>query len=167
MGPELSSGDPSTASVLLLMNNPGFDPATSDPSEHTLEFPGWPLAGLHPDAPPSLRQWYMRPFGELVRRYGAQYVAQRVALVQLCPWASESFDSGLVLPSRAHQIELARAAGERGAALVIGRSISIWSAALEGLPLHFARNPRNPALSPGGLSPDGWQAVQSAMERPL
>jgi hypothetical protein len=164
MGPELSAGDPTTASVVLLMNNPGFDRATSDPAEHTLAFDGWPLAGLHPDAPESLRDWYKRPFGELIRRYGAEYVSNRVAIVQLNPWASECFDSGLVLPSRDRQFELARSAARRGAVVVVGRSFRIWRDALPELPHHYSRNVRNPSLTAGCLSSEAWFTVQEAMK---
>lgn len=156
MGPELSAGDATKARLILLMNNPG---SASSPAEHTLAFDGWPLAGLHPTAPQALRDWYMRPFGLLIRERGAQWVSQSVAIIQMSPWASEAFDSGLVLPSRTHQFELARAAARRGAVMVSGRSHQLWRTALDGFVVHQAINVRNPTITPAGLTPDGWAAV--------
>lgn len=164
MDPAPYDGDPFTARVVLLMNNPGFNPLTSTPEDHRLSFDGWPLAGLHPDAPETFRTWYSRPLGSLIRAYGAQYVSQRVALLQLNPWASQSFDSRLMLPSRTYQTSLAILAAKRGAVMVVGRSFETWGHALAGLPLHYVRNRLNPTLSPGGLQPAGWAAVKAAME---
>lgn len=159
MGPAPHDGDPTTAKIILLLNNPRYDPKTSNPKEHCLAFDGWPLAGLHPDAPKSFRDWYSRPFGHLIHARGASWVSNSVAILQVNPWASESFDAGLLLPSRKVQFGLARDAGKRGAVLISGRSHCIWAEALDGQKVHRARNVRNPTVSPKGLEPDGWDAV--------
>jgi hypothetical protein len=158
MGAAPYDGDPHTAAVMLLMNNPVFTPDVSTPTDHLLAYDGWPLAGLHPDAPAAFRAWYRRPLGRLIDAYGAQHVSQRVCLLQLCPWASQSFDLGLVLPSRVHQIELARSAVRRGAVVIVGRSFGVWPA---GLPR--VRNRLNPRLSPHGLDEYTWSRVEAAL----
>jgi hypothetical protein len=161
LGPAPFDGNPFTAGVLLLMNNPGYDAETSTPDDHRLCFDGWPLAGLHPDAPKVFRDWYRRPLGHLIDLYGAQKVSRNVSIVQINPWASAGFDLGLLLPSRAYQFDLVRHAGERGAVIVIGRSVGTWAAVAPRA--HLAKSVRNPRLSPNGLSPAGWAAVDAAM----
>jgi hypothetical protein len=158
MGAAPYDGDPYTARVMLLMNNPVYKPGVSTPKDHLLAYGGWPLAGLHPDAPAAFRAWYRRPLGRLIDAYGAQHVSQRVCLLQLCPWASELFDPAFVLPSRAHQIELARSAVQRGAVVIAGRSFDAWPA---GLP--HVRNRRNPTLTPNGLDKCTWDRVEKAL----
>lgn len=152
-------GDPHLAKIILLMNNPGFEPKVSKPEDHLLEFDGWPLAGLHPDAPVEFRNWYNRPLGKLIASYGAQRVSQYVCILQLCPWASEKFDASLVLPSRAEQVRLAIAGSQRGAVVIVGRSFGCWPSELPRV-----RNRRNPTLAPGGLDENIWKLVQRAME---
>jgi len=164
MGPAPYDGDPSSAAVVLLMNNPGYD-ASSVPQDHTLQFDGWPLAGLHPSVREGFRSWYSRPLGELIRIYGAQCVAQRVAIVQVNPWASMRFDSGLELPSRQWQVEIARKAIGRGAVVVVGRSAPFWQSVLGSAPnLFTARNPLNPTLTRSGVGETAYAAIQSAFE---
>lgn len=158
MAPAPFDGDPFGASVVLLLNNPTYVPGVSTPADHLLAYKGWPLAGLHPDAPPAFRAWYQRPLGYLIRSFGAQHVSQRVCLLQLCPWASQSFDPELVLPSRAHQVELAKSAVRRGAVVIVGRSFGSWPA---GLPR--VRNRLNPTLTSNGLDKVTWERVIAAM----
>lgn len=83
---------------VLLLNNPTYTP-DSVPEDHKLKFEDWPLAGLHPSVREGFRQWYSRPLGFLIRKFGAKSVSQRVAIVQIVPWASRSFDLACVLPS--------------------------------------------------------------------
>ena len=158
MGAAPYDGDPHTARVILLLNNPVYTPGVSKPTDHLLAYAGWPLAGLHPDAPPAFRLWYQRPLGRLISDYGAQHVSKRVCLLQLCPWASQAFDLALVLPSRSHQIELAHAAVQRGAVVIAGRSFGAWPA---GLPR--VRNRLNPTLTPNGLDEGTWNRVEKAL----
>lgn len=158
MGVAPYDGDPHTARVILLMNNPVYTPGVSTPTDHLLAYDGWPLAGLHPDAPNAFRMWYRRPLGRLIDAYGGQKVSQRVCLLQLCPWASQSFDSALVLPSRAHQIELARSAVQRGAVVIAGRSFDAWPAGVSRV-----RNRLNPTLTPNGLDECTWDRVEKAL----
>lgn len=154
MGPSPFDGDPQTARIFLLLNNPGFDPETSRQEDHALKFEGWPLAGLHPDVRPEFGDWYKRPLGELIERYGKQRVSQTVCILQLNPWASMEFDGDLRLPSLEYQLSLANAAIKRGVVVIVGRSFEIWP---QGLPL--VKNRLNPTISPGNLDAATWQRV--------
>lgn len=165
MNPAPFDGDPFKAAVVLLMNNPTYGP-NSSPTDHLLHFDGWPLAGLHPDAPQWFRDWYKRPLGYLINEFGPQYVSQRVAIVQINPWASVSFDSGCILPSRQQQVACARQAVQRGAVVIIGRSIRFWREQLGGAAnIYVTKGRLNPTLSVGGLSTDAFSAVMSGMRR--
>ena len=164
MGPAPFDGDPDSASIVLLMNNPGFYKG-SVPEDHSLEVPGWPLAGLAPQARAGFRDWYLRPLGTLIEKYGAQLVANTVAIVQRCAWASTSFDPDLKLPSTEFQNAVALQALRRGAVVVVGRSHRYWTEVLGGdSRLIYARNVRNPTLSEGGLGTVGWEHVRAALQ---
>ena len=151
MGAAPFDGDPFAAKVVLLLNNPTYTP-DSVPEDHKLKFEDWPLDGLHPSVREGFRQWYSRPLGFLIRKFGAKSVSQRVAIVQIVPWASRSFDLACVLPSRERQVKIAKEAVQRGSIVIIGRSIPFWSGRLgEAGNIYKATNVRNPAISPSGL----------------
>ncbi|NSX16687.1 hypothetical protein HTY52_21605 [Cupriavidus taiwanensis] len=164
IGPHPFDGDPCTARVLLLLSNPGHD-ETSTPADHAFERDGWPFSSLHPEATPGMRSWSLPKVRDLVAAFGAQRVSQRVALVQVHPWASAAFDDRLRLPSMAGQVELVRAAIERGAVVVIGRNARYWRAALGdmGDALPACRNARNPTLNAGNLPPGIYEALRAAL----
>lgn len=168
MGPAPFDGDPFAATVVMLLNNPMFVVGESIPSDHTLHFDGWPLAGLHPSVRPGFRRWYDRPFGPLIRRHGAQRISQRVAIVQLNPWASIAFDGNCNLPSRDTQVAIARQAVGRGAIVIIGRSAKYWRSQLDHAPnILTAVSARNPVISPGGLgmTPEAFDRLISSVLR--
>ena len=163
MTPAPFDGDPSKAKVVLLLNNPTFG-LNSSPQDHLLHFEGWPLAGLHPRAPRAFRDWYNRPLGFLINKFGPQHVSQTVAIVQINPWASESFDLNCNLPSRRQQVDIARQVVQRGAVTIIGRSVQFWKEQLGGAEnIYVAKNCRNPTLSPGGLTQEAFDTVMSAL----
>jgi hypothetical protein len=164
MGPAPFDGDPYSASIVLLMNNPGFYEG-SVPEDHSLVVPGWPLAGLAPQARAGFQKWYRRPLGTLIKKYGEKVVANKVAIVQRCAWASTSFDGDLKLPSTEFQNEVALQALRRGAVVVVGRSHRYWTGVLAGdSRLLYAKNPRNPTLTEGGLGSVGWEQIRTALQ---
>jgi hypothetical protein len=163
MTPAPYDGDPFSAKVVLLMNNPGYGYGNSVPEDHTLKIPGWPLVGLSEMARPEFRDWYKRPFGYLIDQFGALFVSNNVAIIQINPWASESFDISLVLPSRQHQVAIAKQALNRGALLIAGRSHKFWRESL-GDKIYYARNPRNPTLSEGGLPVEAFELLIKALK---
>jgi hypothetical protein len=154
MGPAPYDGDPDSAKIVLLLNNPTF---TSDsvPEDHTYKFDGWPLAGLHPSVREKFRKWYYDgPLNYLlkVKKYPAKLVSQRVAIIQVSPWASQKFDLAFELPSRQAQVAIARQALERGAILIVGRSVKFWRSALDNPSnIYVAVPPINPRISPSQL----------------
>lgn len=151
MGPAPFDGDPYTANIVLLLNNPGYT-ADSTPLDHNLQFDGWPLAGLHPSVRQGFQQWYYRPFGHLIQTYGAQQISQRVAIIQIIPWASRAFDSNCNLPSRDIQVDIARQAVDRGALVIVGRSVKFWKSRLgSATNIYSTCSALNPTISPRGL----------------
>jgi hypothetical protein len=106
-------------------NNPMFTD-DSVPEDHQLYFDGWPLAGLHPSVRAGFREWYNGPSRNLLQKLGPHEVSRRVAIVQVKPWASRRFDRRRSLPSRDLQVAIVRRAANRGALVVIGRSIRFW-----------------------------------------
>ncbi|WP_442755158.1 hypothetical protein ACNHKD_00405 [Methylocystis sp. JAN1] len=151
MGAAPYDGDPFAAQIVLLLNNPTFT-IDSVPEDHRLKFDGWPLAGLHPCVREGFRDWYNRPLGYLIKRFGAQSVSQRIAILQIIPWASKSFDIRCELPSRERQVAIATEAVNRGAIVIIGRSTSFWRSKLgQADNIYTAKNARNPTITPKGL----------------
>lgn len=61
-GPSPYDGNPFTASVVVLANNPGWDETVSS-ADHQLRIDGYPLPGLAPEAPESLKAWTSRVLG--------------------------------------------------------------------------------------------------------
>jgi hypothetical protein len=151
--------------VLLLLANPGYD-ATSTWLDHAYTVAGWPLAGLHADAPPRLHAWWTARLRVLVDAFGAQHVAQRVCALQAHPWASASYDAGLVLPSGAEQDRIASEAAARGAVLLVARAARHWLAipAVAAHPHTYRlRSTRAAYVTPGNIAPPAWTAVLRAM----
>lgn len=83
-------------------------------------------AGLNPDAPKGLREWWETSLRRLIETFGRQTVAQRVACLQLTPWASNGFDDALRLPSRSLVLEAADRCSIRGALMLVMRSETLW-----------------------------------------
>lgn len=112
-----------------------------------------------------MRSWCVPKVRDLVAEFGVQHVAQRVALVQIHPWASAAFDDRLRLPSMAGQVDLVRAAVERGAVVVVGRNARYWRTVLGpmGEPLPACRNARNPTLNAGNLPRGAYDVVCAAV----
>ena len=165
LGPSAFDGDIDAASVILLLANPGFD-HTSSLDDHQFRREGWPLGGLHPDAPSGIRAWWLPRLRELITAYGEQAVSQRVACLQLTPWASTKFDSTLRLPSRRVILEAASRCATRGAVMVVMRAEKLWleAEALRTTRLRFKVNSNLTSyLSPGNLPPDAWQNVFEAV----
>ena len=168
MGPSPFEGNIESASVVLLLSNPGFDSSTTT-ADHKFARNGWPLAGLHADAPTGLRGWWMARLKHLISEFGAEVVSNQVAAMQLTPWASPNFDSSLRLPSRARVLELVGDVAARGAVLVVMRSQALWCES-EGVAnaanRHRVNSWRSSHVSPGNLSAAGWQAVRAALQQP-
>ncbi|MFT0174630.1 hypothetical protein ACLKMY_37775 [Paraburkholderia mimosarum] len=131
LGPQPFEGDIANARVVVLMNNPGLGP-DSTPDDHRFHRDGWPYASLHADAPEGMRSYSAPRFADLIAEFGAQHISNRLAMLQIHPWASAALDRSkrFSLPSQALAIAHARAAIERGALVLIGRGAWYWLPAL-------------------------------------
>jgi hypothetical protein len=166
LGPLPYDGDIENARVAVLLSNPGFG-AGSTSESHSFKREGWPLSGLHPEAPDGTRKWQHKLLKHVVELVGdAKLVSQRVVKLELVPWASHRYDSSIVLPSRPYMLEAAAALAKRGVLLVIISSEAIWKQhpVVAAHKLCFSANsPRSSTVSPGNLSEEAWHSVAKVM----
>jgi hypothetical protein len=163
LGPCFAEGDPETCSILVLLANP-VSHEDSKPSDHTLFFEGWPLAGIHDDAPSWLKEWWRPRLRSVAAVAGDDWnlVSKKVAAINLNPWASKNFDARCFLPSRAYQIKRARRAANRGALIIAVRARDFWLPNFD-VDVVRTRNYRCAYISPGNLSEENWEHVKKAM----
>jgi len=167
LGPQPYEGDIATARIVVLMNNPGFgDTSTLD--DHCFHRDGWPYASLHPEAPSGMRAYSAPRFRDLIAEFGAQHVSQRLAMLQIHPWASTALDDPkrIALPSMALAVEQAKNAIARGALVLVGRGAWYWFPAL-GLnkgALFEHRVPRNPYWNRQSIPADVFEVMRRAMK---
>lgn len=90
------------APLTWLLANPGFDASPGYAFNHPPPATdGWPLQSLAPRYRDGYGKWTWDRLRELREAVGDRQVADNVLIVQMCPWASSTFDAGLKLPSRA------------------------------------------------------------------
>jgi hypothetical protein len=163
LGPSPYEGDLNRAPVVMLLGALAYDEA-SGPDDHAFERDGWPLAGLHPEAPPGVRQRWHRRLAPLVDSFGAQHVANSVLALHVTPWACRRFNPQLRLPSRRRMLHLASDAVRRGALMMVLRGAELWTehADIAALPpsrrIH-ARSWRASHVHPDNVGDEGWGAV--------
>ena len=165
LGPSPYEGDIDSAPVILLLANPGFD-STSTLDDHYFKRDGWPLSGLHPDAPPGLRKWWRARLNHLILQFGVQRVSQCVACIQITPWASPKFDAALRLPSRDLLLHAANQCAARGAVMLVMRAERLWlqAATLRASQRRFRVNSwLSSYVSPGNLPENAWPRVVEAI----
>lgn len=166
MGPCPYEGSIQTAPVILLLANPGFD-AASTPGDHQFKIEGWPLAGLHPQAPLGMSGWWLPRLRSLCEKYGSQFISRNVAALQINPWASTKYDETLRLPSRPMMLSLAETAAKRGAAIIMMRASKAWleSDVLRQYPhLYRTNSPRSSYVSEGNLNPEAWSYINMKLK---
>ena len=71
LGPHPFDGDIENARIVLLMGNPSYD-KTSTLEDHHFYRDGWPISGLHPDAPSGMRTWYFKRLRWVIEKFDAQ-----------------------------------------------------------------------------------------------
>lgn len=165
LGPSAYEGDIDKARVVLLLANPGYD-AGSTTDDHTFTKAGWPLSGLHPDAPPGLRKWWRDRLGSLTQEFDDEHVSKTVACLQITPWASAKFKDNLRLPSRVTLLDVAAQCATRGSVMLVMRAEKLWlqAAAVRNSSHRFRVNSwRCSYVSPGNLPEQGWNAVLAAI----
>jgi len=167
-GPLPYDGDVARAPLVLLVGSPACDMSKTRKEAQPVRR-GWPLAGLHPEAPPALRSlWHARLAG-LIEAFGAQHVANSVAALPLTPWACDEFDDRLRLPSRCEMLALAAAAAARGALLLVTGFDERWTECAEvaNLTLEQRFHPRSfrsTHVSVENLGAAAWHAVCRRVE---
>jgi len=120
-----------------LLANPGFN-KYQDPfptKEDHKPRDGWGIANLSPKGESN---WYRPRFRTLLDHEGEeewQSLSNKMAMVQVIPWASEKFKDLKLLPSRDLMSKTVKAVGEknREALFVIMRRRKFWEEALKGV----------------------------------
>jgi hypothetical protein len=161
MGPSPFEGNIHSSPVVLLLANPGFD-ENSSVDDHHFKVDGWPLAGMHPNAPAGMRDWWRPRLRKLCEIHGEQTIASNIAALQINPWASTNYDPGLNLPSRKGQIALAEAAVNRGAVLIIIRAEKLWrsSEVIDKYSKTFRTNSyQSSYITEGNLPAEAWREL--------
>jgi hypothetical protein len=164
MGPSLYEGDIFNAPIVLLLANPG----NGDVGDHEFSRDGWPLAGLHDDAPPGIRDWWRPRLRSLTERFGAHHVSNRIAALQLTPWASDKWDANLRLPSREYILQFACEIAKRDPVFIVMRAKTLWlecSAFNESQKLYTVNSFLSSYLTAGNLSRNSgaWQTIVDAL----
>ena len=168
LGPQPYEGDIENAPVVLLVAKPCYSRIAVQ-LDYAFHHRGWPLSFLHPGAPDHLRSIWASRLGALIDAFGAQHVANSVASVPLTPWASNDFDERLRLRSRTRMLELAAAAANRGATLIVSCGEAQWTEAQEVAELGPerrlpARSWRATDLTVENLGAAAWHAVCRRIE---
>ena len=171
-------GNPSSARVILLSLNPGFDEGDIDAaSNEAIRLPWLDALTLredaifHPIHPDQARvggsPWWPRKLRALTDVLGVNAVMTGLACVEWFPYASRKFvpiDDRL--PSQQFTFELVGSALARGAEVIIMRSRALWIRSVPGLAdQHVITliNNQNPAISPGNMKPSEWKRVLAAL----
>lgn len=155
------------AAVVVLNLNPGWseedalvhaDPAFIALARKSIEHKLKPHPFLHlqPGSQTPGAQWWRRRTQELVNDIGLDQVVNHLACIELTPYHSQQYSARTpLLPSQEYSFHLVRKSMERGAEIVIMRSVKLWFAAVPELAnyrkLHLASNPRAPFISRGNL----------------
>lgn len=153
------------APVTWLLSNPSYVATPGYQFNHPPPLvDGWPLQSLAPAYGDGYGKWTWERVRELREAVDAETVSRNVLVLQLCPWASESFDANLKLPSRAYTRDLALQQLAVGSQFVLVRSKEAWFDLVPELATakiaHTASH-RAAHLSKGNLKGQ-WDAVLQA-----
>lgn len=171
--PEPFIGAVTSAPVVVLQLNPGFDPATdsashADPQFRTALFANlrheqttWPFYFFDPrfrDSHPG-GLWWKRKTKKLEEAIPLEHLAQRLAVIEWFPYKSRRYKIGCTVPSQEYGFSLVSSAIDRGALIVLSRSRELWERSIPALrsyprKLTLSSVP-NVALSPNNLTRDG------------
>lgn len=167
-----------TAPVVLLILNPGFD--DRDPQDHArTEFQAlirnnysqnlssFPFYSLDPSFENGGRRWWEKKLRRLLNIFERKQLARAILCVDYFPYHSRRFPRGsLEVPSQEYGFGLVRSAIARGAVVVIMRATKLWMERIPELGRYSRaftlKNPRNVVISPRNC-PEGFDAVVSAI----
>jgi hypothetical protein len=166
-----------TAPVVLLNQNPGFD--DGDPQDHAHPkfqallrnnySQGWsafPFYSLDPSFENGGREWWERKLSWLLKKFKPIELARSILCVEYFPYHSRRFcHASLEVPSQEYGFGLVRSAIARGAVVVIMRARALWIKRVPELERYsraFRLNsPQNVVVSPGNCA--GFDVVVSAI----
>ncbi len=104
IGPCPFEGNLDQVRIVLLLANPSFAPKVDKTLPHSLRSDhkrkldqnGWGIFSLHENANPAMRDWWRANLKALQIDTGLSWkiISNRIAALQINPWASELFDSG-------------------------------------------------------------------------
>ena len=184
--PEPFVGTVKTAPVVVLQLNPGFscrDPAShANPEFRTAlisnlshEPSQWPFYFFDPrfrDTHPG-GLWWVDKTKELAEVIPLPILAQRLAVVEWFPYKSTKHKHGCRVRSQAYGFSLVASALERGALVVIARSVRLWEGSVPALQyyprkLTLSSNQnvvltRNNVLLNGEKKPAAWDLLVNAL----
>ena len=195
LGPCPYEGDLENARIVMLLANPGFDNESLDEFRFINAHNGdhdYPFPGLNPKATGNLKKWWKSHLKALVDVLNEgktedeklQIISQRVAALQLVPWASKTFDDGLIeskatgpIPSHKLMLEQAEnSLARKGTIVLLMRCESNWRRSkkinhlLENKSQRQIFTPntlRRPYVSKGNFSKSNgaWEAIIEAINR--
>jgi len=186
--PEPFIGSVTSASVVILQLNPGFDP-TTDPASHAdrqfrtalfanlhYEQTAWPFYFFDPqfrDTHPGGR-WWKSKTRKLAEAIPLRHLGQRLAVIEWFPYKSRRYKGGCTVPSQEYSLSLVSAALARGARIVISRSRALWERSIPDLQRYPRKltlsSVQNVALSPNNLQHEGkktsaaWEVFIEALQ---
>ncbi len=172
------NGNPITATVLILLQNPGVDqgdlaaeqlPGYRDACLRNLRFemndPTWPYLRPEFQDVPGGRWWHKR-LAAITELAGGDYgtLCSQLAAVQLHGYHSVNWRAfGVSIPSQEYNFWLVRQAIKRNALIICTRGAQIWTIAVPELNdyanLHSTKNARAAYISPNNLEPEAWSAL--------
>ncbi len=172
-------GDPRTAAVIFLSNNPRWNEATdrTQGDEYNREN----IAGLTFQSAAGLYSlddrfvgtggydYWSSSLRHLIARFGLDAIRRSVAVADWFPYPSPNLPQlNYLLPSQAYTFALVEQAARRGALVVAICGVRHWSrlpALARSLPR--LRNPQQRAVSPGNLDPGVFEQICGAIQARL
>lgn len=175
-------GCPNKARIILLALNPGFGEHDIDEQNNVSGYAEQFHSNLTCQNDTNLfflqpkfedtggYRWWRRHLGEIIRMYGMETVATRLACVQAFPYSSEKYERCLqhvTLPSQEYTFSLVRQAMNDGKPIVFMRSREIWSQyvpELRNYPCIELSNYNNPCLSHAQMSASKFEQIEAALK---
>jgi hypothetical protein len=182
--PEPFVGAVLDAPAVVLQLNPGYD--SDNPPWHARpdfraallanlqhEQTDWPFYFFDPrfDKSPG-GKWWIGHTRKVADRVPLEVLAKKLAAIEWFPYKSESFKRGCAVGSQAYSFALVSAAIERGAIIVVSRSVAQWEKSVPSLRTYPRKltlsSVQNTALTPNNLllngakSPAAWAMLLDA-----
>lgn len=185
--PEPFVGKVTTAPVVVLQLNPGNDDMNAashaDPAFRAALLGNlrhaaaeWPFYFFDPrfrDSHPGGR-WWIGKTRKLAEAVPLELLAHRLAVVEWFPYKSPKYRRGCRVRSQEYGFSLVASAVERGALIVVARSVALWEASVPALRRYRRKltlsSTQNVVLTPNNLKSDGrkgpkaWDLLVRALE---